>query len=153
MKFVQSSFALAVSLLSGAMLLPVPTLAQAPAVAASSEAAPLTRAQVKMERQEFVKSHRWDPESETWVLKEGFEPPAGLKTRAEVKAERVAFLRTHRWNTSTEMWDSITPEQGQAKTRQEVREEAKQFAKTHEWDPITNTWSDKAPRRSKAASK
>ncbi|QTN21096.1 hypothetical protein HZ992_12830 [Rhizobacter sp. AJA081-3] len=28
----------------------------------------LTRAQVCMERAEFVKSHRWDEETETWAL-------------------------------------------------------------------------------------
>lgn len=152
MNYVSPVSFVATPLLIAVLSLPALSVAQT-APSPGTTAAPLTRAEVKMERQEFVKTHRYDPDSETWVLKEGFEPPAGLKTRAEVKSEREAFLRTHRWNPSTEVWDSITPEQGQAKTREQVRGEAKQFAKTHEWDPITNTWSEKTPRRSKSASK
>ena len=49
-------------------------LAAAGATSAFAQAAvappaePLTRAQVRMERAEFVKSHRWDEETETWAL-------------------------------------------------------------------------------------
>ena len=48
----------------------------------------LTRAQAKMERDEFLKTHRYDTGTENWVLKSGVEAPAGVKSRAEIKAHR-----------------------------------------------------------------
>ncbi len=47
-----------------------------------------TRAQVKIERDEFIKSHRWDPVIDDWALKPGYEPPVGMKDRAQIKEER-----------------------------------------------------------------
>ena len=50
----------------------------------SSSAAGLTREQVNMDRETFLSMMRWDEPTGMWVLKSGFEPPAGIKTRAEV---------------------------------------------------------------------
>jgi hypothetical protein len=41
-------------------------------------AAPLTHAKVKMERDEFIKTHQWQGEV-GWVLKPGMEPPKSRK--------------------------------------------------------------------------
>jgi len=42
---------------------------QAKQATAATTSGPLTRAQVKMEREDFIKSHKWDPENENRVLK------------------------------------------------------------------------------------
>lgn len=64
---------------------------QAQQAAATATPAPLTRAQVKMERADFIKSHKWDADNETWVLKPEYEPPGQMKGRAEVRKERDEF--------------------------------------------------------------
>ena len=113
--------------------------------APEASAAPLTRAQVKMERDEFLKSHTYDSATETWLVKKGFEPPVGMKTRAEIKAERDEFLRNNRYDAATETW---IPLKGQPRdmgtmTRAQVREETRQFIRTHTWDDIKGVWVDR----------
>jgi len=104
----------------------------------------LTREQVKRERDEFIRTHRYDPVSETWVLRKGMEPPSGMKTRAEVKAERDAFLRTHRFEPVSGAWVATeTPRDRSTLTRAQVREEARQFHRTHEWDDNSSSWVEK----------
>lgn len=104
----------------------------------------LTREQVKRDRDEFVRTHRYDPVSENWVLKESMEPPSGMKTRAEVKADRDAFLRTHRFEPVSGTWvASETPRDRSTMTRAQVREEARQFHRTHQWDDNTSSWVEK----------
>ncbi|MDO8252429.1 MAG: DUF4148 domain-containing protein, partial [Rhodoferax sp.] len=98
-------------------------------------ATPLTREQVKRERDEFVRTHRYDLTSDNWVLKESMEPPTGMKTRAEVKAERDEFLRTHRYDQTSDAWvTSETPRNMSTMTRAQVRDETRQFLRTHQWD-------------------
>ena len=77
---------------------------QAQQATATATSGPLTRAQVKMEREDFIKSHKWDPENENWVLKPEYEPPGPMKGRAEVRKERDEFLKNNRWDTTTETW-------------------------------------------------
>lgn len=126
----------------------VPAQAQAQA---TQSAAPLTRAQVKMERDEFLRSHRWDEYSENWVLKSGVEPPTGVKSRAEVKAERDQFLRNNRWDEATSSWVPLKekPRDISSLTRAEVRAETRQFMRTHRWDESSDTWVEKPVRRRK----
>jgi hypothetical protein len=68
--------------------------------AAAKVDAPATRAQVKMEAADFMKSHRW--EGENWVFKSNVEAPAGVKSRADVKADTVQFHRTHEIDDATQ---------------------------------------------------
>lgn len=72
-------------------------VAQAQSDGAMAAASP-TRAQVKMERDEFLRSHRLDTVAENWVLSPEFEAPTGMKSRAEVNARRDEFLRSNRWD-------------------------------------------------------
>jgi hypothetical protein len=103
----------------------------------------LTREQVKMERDEFIRTHRYDAARDNWVLKEEFEPPASMKTRAQVKAEREAFLKTHRYVSRTDTWVLIKPTSKQGKTRAQVRAETRRFLRTHEWDAFKDVWVSK----------
>lgn len=107
--------------------------------------ATLTRAQVKMERDEFLKSHQYDSVTDNWVMKPGVEPPAGMKSRAEVKAERDQFLRNNRWDPVTDTWVSMkgAPRDLGTLSRAQVRADTAQFVRTHRWDPVTDTWVEK----------
>ena len=119
--------------------------------AQSASEAPLTRAQVKMERDEFLKTHHYDDVTSNWVLNSGFEPPAGMKTRAEVKAERDDFLRNNRFDPSTDTWVPIKagPRDLNTMSRAQVRNETRQFVRTHRWDDITGAWVAQAPAKRK----
>jgi hypothetical protein len=112
-------------------------------VMGDKDAPALTREQVKRERDEFVKTHQYDPVTENWILRKEFEPPKGMKTRAEVKAERDEFIRTHRYDTSEEVWVSLKGEPKGNLTREQVHAEAVQFLRTHSWDDINSTWTEK----------
>lgn len=103
----------------------------------------LTREQVKMERSEFIKTHRYDPASENWVMKEGFESPAGMKTRAQVRAERDEFIRMHKYDPATEVWMPLKGEPKSTQTRAQVRAETAQFMRTHMWDGGSEMWVEK----------
>ena len=111
----------------------------------------LSRDQVKMERNEFLKTHRYDTATENWVLKSGVEPPAGIKSRSEIKALRDEFLRNNRFDTATETWAPIKGETSKVstKSRREVKEETLNFVRTHHWDDVTETWVENPPRGKK----
>jgi hypothetical protein len=101
-----------------------------------------------MEREDFVKSHRWDPTSETWVLRPEFEPPSGMKTRAQVRQDRDEFLSKNKWDPATETWIPLEkPRQISQLSREQVRRETRGFVKTHEWDDYSETWKLKRPAR------
>ena len=114
-------------------------------------AAPLSRSQVKMERDEFLKSHTYDSATETWLVKKGFEPPVGMKTRAEIKAERNEFMRNNRYDSTTETWISLKgqPRDISGLTREQVREETRQFVRTHTWDDVKGAWVERVLTRKK----
>lgn len=113
--------------------------------------APLTRAEVKMERAEFLKTHRWDVRTETYVLRDHVTPPAGMKTRAEIKAERDDFLSKHRWEGENG-WVRIAaaPRDVSTVPREQFRSETAQFLKTHRWDEENDRWVERAPRKKKS---
>lgn len=112
------------------------------AFAAGAINAQQTRAQVKMERDDFLKSHTWDQERGTWMLKSGMEPPAGVKGRAEIKAERDAYLANNRWDQIAGNWVPLKagPRDMSKLTREQVKMETAAFAKTHEWNQETDTY-------------
>ena len=126
-------------------------MAQAQGTSDTATAAPLTRDQVKMERDEFLRTHQWDAVSENWVLKKGMEAPAGVKARAEVKAERDTFMRNNRWNPVTSDWEPLTkgPRDMGKMSREQVRNETRQFVRTHQWDEVKGAWVEVAPRKAR----
>ena len=109
------------------------------------------RAQVKMERDEFLKTHRWDEATETWVLKAGVEPPQGVTSRAEIKAARDAFLRSNEWNEEKGAWVPMTgePRDLGKMSRQQLSADTRRFLLTHSWDDESGSWVDKPPARKK----
>lgn len=111
----------------------------------------LTRAQVKMERDAFLKTHRWDAATEDWVLKSGTEPSTGTKSRAQVKADRDEFLRNHRWDAATDSWVSLEgkPRDLSTRSRAEVRSETQDFLRKYRWDAGTDAWVEKLPAKKK----
>lgn len=118
----------------------------------ASGASPTTRAQVKMERDEFIKSHRWDETSETWVLKQGVEPPAPMKGRAEVLKEREEFLKNNRFDPASGTWAPLPqPRVLSQLSREQVRKETKAFLRTHEWDENAEAWVARMNIRRQAA--
>ena len=119
---------------------------------AQTAPAPLTREQVKMERDEFLKSHRYDNLADNWVMKPEFEAPAGVKTRDQVRAERNEFLRNNRYDETTSSWVPLKGEVASAstKSRQQVREETRQFMRTHRWNEAKEVWEEYKPVTKKA---
>jgi hypothetical protein len=112
---------------------------------------PLTREQAKRDRDEFIKTHRWDTVTENWVLKSGVEPPTGMKSRAEVKMARDEFLRTHRYDQTEGNWVPVTgsPRNMSTLSRAQVKEETRQFIRTHQWDPVNDMWVEQNYRKKK----
>jgi hypothetical protein len=111
--------------------------------------APLTRLQVTMERDEFLKTHRWDEPTEMWVLKSGVEPPVGVKSRLEVKQARDQFLANNRWDEKQARWIPLTgtPRNMSTLSRDTVKAETAQFTRTHEWDELTGQWLERGSRK------
>ena len=119
-----------------------PAQAADPAAAVSP-----TRAQVRMETKDFLKTHRWDESNDTWVLKSGVEPPTGVMSRAVVKAQRDEFLRLNRWDEPTDTWKSRSPVPAQASTltREQVRADTLAFTRSHHWSEETERWEKNLP--------
>jgi hypothetical protein len=134
--------------------LATPGWSQTPAAGIDPASSP-TRAQVKMDRDEFLKTHRWDEPTETWMLKVGVEPPVGVKSRAEVKLARDRFLANNRWDQMAGGWVPIKegPRELSTLSRATVRADTAQFMKTHRWDEALEQWVDKPASRPIAAKK
>jgi hypothetical protein len=117
----------------------------------AATAAPQSRAQVKMERDEFIRTHHYDTESENWVLRVGIEPPMGVKTRVEIKGERDTFMRNNRFDTVSQAWIPLkaTPRDLNAMTREQVRAETLAFVRTHTWNVESESWDDKVVSKKK----
>ena len=126
-------------------------MANAQATGGAAGAAPLTREQVKMDRDEFMRMHRWDATSDNWVLKSDIEAPAGMKSRAEVKAQREEFMRNNRWNQATEHWEPMNnaPRDLSKMSRAQVSAETIQFSRTHQWDDDKSDWVEITPRKAR----
>ncbi len=103
-----------------------------------------SREQVKMERSEFLKSHRYDAGTMDWVLKPGMEAPAGVMSRAEIIAERDKFLSENRWTGSTQGWVQLSAPRDMSKvSRSQVKMERDAFTKTMTFNNETGLWSPK----------
>lgn len=115
----------------------------AQSVAASGAPAGLTRAQVSMERDAFLATHRWDETAGGWVPKSGVETPWRGTTRRQVEAERDAFFAHHRWDESRGGWlpDVPAPAYRGMVTRAQVRQDTSEFMATHRWDEASQQWS------------
>jgi len=109
-----------------------------------------TRVQVKMDRDEFLKTHRWDSTTDVWSLKSGVEPPVGVKSRAEVIAMRDEYLRNNLWDRSRGEWQPVKggPRTMSSLSRAQVVAETRQFEATHRWDETDGLWVDQ-PKRTK----
>jgi hypothetical protein len=125
--------------------------AQRPVEAMAAAGPTATRAQVKMDREEFLRTHRWDDTSDVWTLQDNFDPPMGVRSRADVRAARDTFLRANRWDELNGMWKPRTPvvREPSDKSRAEVRAETIQFTKTHRYDEATEVWVERTPLRAK----
>jgi hypothetical protein len=118
----------------------VASVALAPSAHAAGIKQDETRLQVKMERDEFLKSHRWDHVNGEWVLKGDVMPPTGVKSREQIKTERDTFLRAHRWDRE-KGWVPLKQERNLSTlTRAEVKAETAQFLRTHRWDEGRDTF-------------
>lgn len=134
MKTKLISVAVSVACATVVLSIASPVFAQSTAKEAASA---VTRAQVKAERDEFLKTHEWVGDEWRLKLKKGEKAPAPSgKTRAEIKAERDAFLKDNRWDSAAEAWVSIkaTPRDVSKLTREQVKSEAAEFNRTHIWD-------------------
>ena len=116
-------------------------------VLAQPAPATTTRADVKMERAEFLKTHAYDAVNETWVLKPGLEAPSGMKSRAQIKAERDEFLKNNRWDEKSNDWVSLKgmPRRMDTMTREQVKMETAAFLRTHRYDEQSETWMLQPP--------
>jgi hypothetical protein len=125
--------------------MPLSTQAQP---AAQATPAPLSRMQVKMERDEWFKTHHWEEITEQWVLNRDVEPPMGVKSRIEVKAQRNAFLQNNRWDESRGGWIPLNnaPRSLSKMSRKQIRDETRQFVRTHHFDEPTGLWVDTSKR-------
>ena len=107
-----------------------------------------TRAEVRNECVQFMKTHTWNDGLGTYVLKQGAPVPEGVKTRAQIVAERNAFLASNRWNNAKSAWEPIpgkprdvASEPLECKlTRADVQNDCNAFMKTHRWDEATGTF-------------
>lgn len=119
--------------------------------AETTATAPTTRAEVKMDTADFLKTHRWNDEMSVWELKSGVEAPTGVKPRAEVKAERDEFLRTHKWQNESSTWMPLTagPRDLGTMSRAQLAAETRQFLATHTFDETKGVYVEKPPRKMK----
>jgi hypothetical protein len=110
---------------------------------------PVSRTQIKMERDDFLKTHEWDDTNSNWIVRAGVEPPMGVKSRAEVKAMRDKFLSNNKWNKQESAWVPLKPgpRDLSGMTREEVRAETVEFMRTHAWDENKEDWLLKAPMK------
>jgi hypothetical protein len=104
----------------------------------------LTREQVKMDRDAFLKTMRWDELTGQWVLKSGMEPPAGVLSRAEVIAMRDKFLTMHSYNEA-EGWVPLKAPRDMSKlSREQVNMETLRFLMMYRFEELTGQWVSKA---------
>lgn len=135
-------------LLLGLLFVANAGIANAQTAGATGGAEP-TRTQIKMERDEFLKTHRFDAGTDTWMVTEGADAPAGVKTRTEIKSERDEFLRNNRWDEARSTWVPLKgkPRDISTMSRAQVRAETRQFVRTHRWDGATQAWVEAGSKK------
>ncbi len=131
------------------LLLSVSAITQAQA---QTQTAPLTREQVKMDRDTFLSMFRWNESTSDWVLKDGMAPPKGVKSREEIKAMRDEFLSMNYWDELSSQFLPVKggkPREMSKLTRDQVKMETEMFLQTHRFEESTSTWVAKAPAKKK----
>jgi len=119
-------------------------LAVVPSVHAQSTAMAQSREQVKMDRDAFLKTMRWDELTGQWVLKSGMEPPAGVLSRTEVIAMREKFLTMHSWNEA-QGWIPLKEPRDMSKlSREQVNMETLRFLMMYRFEELSGQWVSKA---------
>lgn len=101
-----------------------------------------TRAEVRADCIQFLKTHQWNDGLGTYVLKQGAAVPEGVPSRTQIVAERNKFLAANRWNDGKGMWEPIPgkPRDVAADAleckvmRGDVQKDCVAFLKTHRWD-------------------
>jgi hypothetical protein len=129
---------LSLPLVLASVLLSISSLAHA-------QGAPLTREQVKMDRNTFLSMFRWSEGTSEWVLKSNMAPPKGVASRDEVIAMRDKFLSMNRWDESRSDWVPVgaTPRDMSKLSREQVERETVMFLMTHRYDESTDNWVSK----------
>ncbi len=101
-----------------------------------------SRSQVKMDRDEFLKTHTYDAGRQEWMLKPGVQTPTGVTPRAEITAARDKFLSMHRWNAGSQDWVKLPgPREMSKVSRSQVKMERDAFTKTMVFNNETGLWS------------
>lgn len=130
-----------------AMLLPLGLVLATTVGVAGAQTPPAegtkSRAEVKMETKEFLKTHQWDATNEAWMVRPDVAPPSGVRSRAEVKADRDKWLSMHRWDENKGAWvDLDKPREMSTLSRAQVKMETKMFLKTHSYDEESGAWKE-----------
>lgn len=109
-----------------------------------------TRAEVKADCTQFMKTHTWDEGKGEWIAKSGgkaaAKTPEGVPTRAQIRAERNKFLAANKWDDGKTEWIPLSKPREVGgdlsceKTRAEVRADCIAFMKTHRWDELTSAY-------------
>ncbi len=63
-----------------------------------------TRQQVREARDDWLRTHRWDPGADEWMLLEAQPRDPGGLTRDQVHRETLEFLRNHEWDDPSSSW-------------------------------------------------
>jgi hypothetical protein len=111
----------------------------------TSPGAAASRMEIRMERDEFLKTHRYDDSESEWLPT---TPTNSNLTRVEAKAARNQYLANHRWDEASDSFMPLggTPRAMSSLTREEVKMETMQFTRTHAWDNQTSKWVMKSAR-------
>jgi len=105
-----------------------------------------TRAEVKMDRDTFLATMRYDDSFGGWVLKDGMVMPEGVASREEIKAMRDKFLSMHTWDDSAAQWVPMkgAPRDMSKLTREQVKAETAAFLKLYRYNQFGSTWELKS---------
>jgi hypothetical protein len=139
-----------IALALASLLLSQTLLAQSPPAAGCER----TRAEVRSECVEFLKTHRWDEEAGDDVSRSGAKKtapaklPEGVRARADIRAERDRFMRSNRWNEVTGQWEPVAGAGRDLSklSRADVRKETQAFVRSYQWDEVTEAYVARKPR-------
>lgn len=105
---------------------------------------PLTREQVKMDRDTFLATMRWDEHTGQWVLKSNMAPPKGVLSRSDVLAMREEWLRMHSFDENTGTWVTMASARDMSKlSREDVQMETVRFLMMYRFDEAKSEWVSK----------
>jgi hypothetical protein len=113
--------------------------------AAQAQGKGLTRAQVTMDRDEFLAMARYDEAYGGWVLKD-MAMPKGVKSREEVQMMRDEFLSMHTWNDRENVWVPVNgaPRDMSKLSREKVSMETIAFLMNYRFNGMTSRWEPRA---------